>query len=51
MVTMRGTPTPQHDNAKILEQRYLLQYLQAVEQDNSKLASQIYAQQKNAATL
>ena len=51
MVTMRGTPTPQHDKAKILEQRYFLQYLRAVEQDNSELASQIYAQQKNAATL
>ena len=26
-VTLRGTPTPWHDEAKILEQRYLLRYL------------------------
>ena len=50
-VALRGTPTPQHNKAKILEQRYLLQYLQAVEQDDSELAAQIYAQQWNKATL
>ena len=43
-VTLRGTPAPQHDEIKILEQRYFLQYLQVVEQDNSELVTQIYAQ-------
>ena len=50
-VRMRGTPTPRHDDPKILEQRYLLQYLHAVERDNSELAARIYAQQRNTATL
>ena len=50
-VTLKGTLTPQHDKAKILEQRYLLCYLNAVEQDNSELTAQIYAQQRNVATL
>ena len=50
-VTLRGTPTSWHDKSKILEQRYLLWYLWAMEQDNSELAARIYAQQKNTATL
>ena len=50
-VKLRGTPIPRHNNPKILEQRYLLQYLHAMEKDNSELAAQIYAQQRNAATL
>ena len=50
-VTLRGTPTPRHDKSKILEQRYLLRYLHAMEQDNSELATHIYAQQRNVATL
>ena len=50
-VKLRGTPTPRHDDPKILEQRYLLQYLHAMEQDNSELAAWIYAQQRNTATL
>ena len=51
MVKLKGAPTPWHDNPKILEQRYLLRYLHAMEQENSKLAARIYAQQRNAATL
>ena len=43
-VKLRGTPTPRHDDPRILEQRYLLQYLHAMEQDNSELAAQIHAQ-------
>ena len=50
-VKMRGTPVPRHDDPKILEQRYLLRYLHAVEKDNSEFAARIYAQQRNAATL
>ena len=50
-VKLRGTPVPRHDNLKVLEQRYLLQYLDAMEKDNSELAARIYAQQRNAATL
>ena len=50
-VTLRETPIPQHDENEMLEQRYLLQYLHTVEQDNSKLTAQIYTQQRNAATL
>ena len=50
-VRMRGTPLPRHDDPRILEQRYLLRYLHAMERDNSKLAARIYAQQRNAATL
>ena len=50
-VRMRGTPVPRHDDPRILKQRYLLQYLHAMERDNSKLAARIYAQQRNAATL
>ena len=48
---MRGTPVPRHDDPRVLEQRYLLQYLHAMEKDNSELAAKIYAQQRNAATL
>ena len=51
MVRMKGTPVPRHDDPKILEQRYLLRYLHAKEVDNSELATRIYAQQRNAATL
>ena len=51
MVKLRGTPIPRHDNPKILEQRYLLQYFHAMEQDNTQLTARIYAQQRNAATL
>ena len=50
-VRIRGTPVLRHDVPRILEQRYLLRYLQAMEKDNSKLAARIYAQQRNAATL
>ena len=50
-VRMRGTPVQRHDDPRILEQRYLLWYLHAMEKDNSKLAAKIYAQQRNAATL
>ena len=50
-VRMRGTPVPRHDDLKILKQRYLLQYLHAIEKDNSELATRVYAQQRNAATL
>ena len=50
-VRMRGTPIPRHDDPKILEQRYLLRYLHAIERDNSELAARVYAQQRNAATL
>ena len=51
IVRMRGTPVPRHDNPRILEQRYLLQYLHVTEKENSELAARIYAQQRNAATL
>ena len=50
-VRIRGTPVPRHDDPRILEQRYLLRYLHAMEKDNSKLTARIYAQQRNAATL
>ena len=50
-VKMRGTPVPRHDDPRILEQRYLLRYLHAMEKDNSKLAARIYAQQRNTVTL
>ena len=50
-VKTRGTPVPRHDDPRILEQRYLLRYLHAMETDNSELAARIYAQQRNAATL
>ena len=50
-VKMRGTPVPRHDDPKVLEQRYLLWYLHAMEKDNSELATRVYAQQRNAATL
>ena len=50
-VKLRGTSTPRHDNPKVLEQRYLLQYLHAMEQDNSELTAWIYAQQRNTVTL
>ena len=48
---MRGTSIPRHDDPKILEQRYLLRYLHAMEKDNSELTARIYAQQRNEATL
>ena len=35
----------------MIEQWYLLWYLGAVERDESKYTAQIYAQQRNAATL
>ena len=38
-VRMRGTPVPRQDGSRILEQRYLLQYLHAMEKDNSELAA------------
>ena len=38
-VTLRGTPIPQHDESKIVEQRYLLRYLRVMEQNNSKLTA------------
>ena len=51
IVKMRGTPILRHDDSKILEQRYLLRYLHAIEKDNSELAARVYAQQRNTATL
>ena len=51
IVRMRGTPILRHDDPKILEQRYLLRYLHAIEKDNSELATRVYAQQRNTATL
>ena len=50
-VRMRGTPIPRHNDPRILEQRYLLRYLHAIEKDHSELAARVYAQQRNAATL
>ena len=50
-VKLRGTPILRQDNPKILEQRYLLRYLHAMERDNSELAAWIYAQQRNTVTL
>ena len=50
-IRMRGTPVPRHDDPRMLEQRYLLRYLHAMERDHSELAARIYAQQRNAATL
>ena len=50
-VKMRRTPIPRHDDPRILEQRYLLRYLHAMEKDHSELTARIYAQQRNAATL
>ena len=50
-VRTRGTPTLRQDDPKILEQRYLLQYLHTMEKDNTEFTARIYAQQRNAATL
>ena len=50
-VKMRGTLIPRCDDPRIIEQGYLLQYLHAMERDNSELAARIYAQQRNTATL
>ena len=50
-VRIRGTPILRHDDPKVLKQRYLLRYLHAMERDNSELATRVYAQQRNAATL
>ena len=50
-VHMMGTPIPCHDKPRIIEQWYLLQYLGAVERDESKYTAWIYTQQRNAATL
>ena len=44
-VHLVGTPIPRHDEPRILEQRYLLCYLGAIEQDKSKYAARIYTQQ------
>ena len=49
-VQIIGTPTPHHDDLEIIEQKYLLQYLGAVERDESEYATRIYAQQRNQAT-
>ena len=46
-----GTPIPRHNEPRIIEQRYLLWYLGAIEWDKSEYATQVYAQQWNAATL
>ena len=43
-VHMIGTPIPQHDEPEMVKQQYLLQYLGAVEQDESKYTTRIYAQ-------
>ena len=50
-VYMIGTPVPWHNDPEIVKQQYLLCYLGAVEQDESEYAAQIYAQQRNTATL
>ena len=50
-VKLRGTPIPRHDDPKVLKQRYLLRYLNAMEKDNSELATRIYTQQRNEMTL
>ena len=50
-VHMIGTPILQHNEPEMIERRYLLQYLGAVERDKSEYAAQIYAQQRNMATL
>ena len=50
-VHMIGTPIPRHNKPRIIEQRYLLRYLGAVERDKSEYATQIYTQQRNSATL
>ena len=51
VVTLKGTPTPRYNDPQVVEQRYLLQYLGAAEQNNSELAAWIYTQQRNATTL
>ena len=38
-VHMIGTPIPRHDEPRIIEQQYLLQYLRAVERDESEYAA------------
>ena len=38
-VRLKGTPVSQHNDLTIVEQRYLLQYLNAVERDKSGLAT------------
>ena len=50
-VQMIGTPICRHDNPEIIMRWYLLQYLGAMERDESEYATQIYTQQRNAATL
>ena len=45
------TTVPHHDDPQIVEQCYLLQYLGAVERDESEYITWIYAQQRNVATL
>ena len=50
-VHLIGTPIPRHDKPEIVEQHYLLWYLGAVERDELEYAAQIYAQQRNVATL
>ena len=49
-VQMIGTPTPFHNNPEIVELQYLLQYIGAIERDESEYATWIYAQQRNQAT-
>ena len=43
-VHLIGMPIPQHDEPEIIEQRYLLWYLRAVERDKSEYTARIYAQ-------
>ena len=38
-VHMIGTPIPRHDEPEMIEQQYLLQYLGAIEWDESKYAA------------
>ena len=48
---MIGTLIPCHDEPGIVEQCYLLWYIRAMEGDESKYATWIYAQQRNTVTL
>ena len=50
-IHMIGTPVPCHNGPEMIEQQYLLWYLGVMEKDKSKLATKIYAQQRNTAML
>ena len=50
-ITLKGTPTPWHNEPGVLEQWYLLWYLRAVKQNQPEYMAWIYAKQWNVATL